>query len=81
LELNHNFHIADEFNHVMVDTNHKFHMHCIVGDFKYVLVEKDDNFHLYDNQNELNILLPFPPYFDKVEYGHIQFIIHVFLSF
>jgi len=56
-------------------------MHCIVGDFKYVLVEKDDKFHLYDNQNELNILLPFPPYFDKVEYGHIQFIIHVFLSF
>jgi hypothetical protein len=46
-------------------------MHCIGGDFKFVLVEKDYKFHLYDNQNKLSILLPFPPYFDKVEYGHI----------
>jgi hypothetical protein len=71
LEANHNFHITNEFKIIMVDIDHKFHTHCIVGDFKFVLVEKYDKFHLYDNQIELSILLPFPPYFDKVEYGHI----------
>ncbi len=67
----HNFHIVDEFNTIKVDTYHKFHTHCITSDFKFVLVEKYDNFHLYDNQNELSILLPLPPYSNKVEYGHI----------
>ncbi len=68
------------FKIVLVDIDHKFHMHCIVGDFKYVLVEKDDKFHLYDNQNKLSILLPFAPYSNKVEYEHIQYIIHVSLN-
>jgi hypothetical protein len=62
LQAYHNFHIADEFK-IVID--HKFHTHYIIGDFKFVLMEK------YDNQNELNILLPFPPYFDNVEYGYI----------
>ncbi len=60
--------------------NHKFHTHCIASDFKYVLVGKNDKFHLYDNQNELSILLPFPPYYDKVEYRHIQYIVHLYLN-
>jgi hypothetical protein len=71
LHVDHNFHITDEFKTIMVDTEHKFHTHCIIGDFNFFLMEKYDKFHLYDNQNELSILLPFPPYFDKVEYGHI----------
>jgi hypothetical protein len=37
-------------------------------------------YNLYDNQNKLNILLPFPPYYDKVEYGHIQYIVCVSLD-
>jgi hypothetical protein len=41
------------------------------------VLEKDDKFHLHDKQNELSILLPFPPYFDKVEYGHFQYIVHL----
>ncbi len=61
-----------------MDIDHKFHTHCIDGDFKSIVV--DDKFHLYDNQNELNILLPFAPYYDKVEYGHIQYIIRVSLN-
>jgi hypothetical protein len=80
LQVDHNFHIVDEFNIVLVDTYHKFHTHCIANDFIFVLVEKDDKFHLYDNQNKLSILFPFPPYFDKVEYGHIQYIVHVSLN-
>jgi hypothetical protein len=44
------------------------------------MVENNDNFHLYHNQNELSILLPFPPYFDKVEYGHILYIVCLFLN-
>jgi hypothetical protein len=80
LQVDHNFHLANMFKIVLVDINHKFHMHCIVGDFKYVLVEKNDKFHLYDNQNKLSILLPFAPYSNRVEYEHIQYIICVFLN-
>ncbi len=76
----HNFHIADEFNTILVDTYHKFHTHCIASDFENILVEKDDKFHLDDNQNKLSILLSFPPYFDKVEYGHIQYIVNLSLN-
>jgi hypothetical protein len=55
LQADHNFHIVDEFNIVLVDTSHNFHRHYIVDDFRSVLVEKDDKFLLYDNQNKLNI--------------------------
>ncbi len=44
-------------------------------------MDTNHKFHLYDNQNELSILLPFPPYSNKVEYGHIQYIIHLPLNF
>ncbi len=81
MQVDHSFHIVDEFNIVLVDKYHKFHTHCIGNDFIFVLVEKDDKFHLYDNQNKLSILLPFPPCeIDKVEYGHIQYIIWVSLN-
>ncbi len=45
------------------------------------MVEKNDKFHLYDKQNELSIFLPFPPYSNKIECGHIQYIICLSLNF
>ncbi len=55
-------------------------MHFIVSDFKSILLEKDDKFDLYDNQNELGILFPFISYSNKIEYGHIQYIVRLYLN-